>query len=228
MTRHFNHRTAHDRLDPAFLREEHRMVKAEHAALHVMERHRDHLIDDLERARSLAGAVGVTLRPVLEAARKLLMVIGVGNPLRGDDAAGIEVARRLSLARPPGVMVLEQEGEPATLLEAWAGADEALIVDGVSSGSPPGTLHRFVVTDEPLPAELFRPSTHALGVAEAVELARELGRLPRRLSVYGIEGESFDAGDGLTPLVQAAVERLVLELCGELGGRGGEGASGGT
>ncbi|MGA8805322.1 MAG: hypothetical protein WB866_11580, partial [Solirubrobacterales bacterium] len=65
-------------------------------------------------------------------------------------------------------------------------------------------------------AELFRSSTHALGVADAVELARELDRLPARLAVYGIEGENFEAGEGLTPAVEATVDVLVGELCHEL------------
>ena len=41
---------------------------------------------------------------------------------------------------------------------------------------------------------------------EAVELARELDRLPRRLVVYGIEGESFEAGEGLSPAVETTVD----------------------
>ena len=69
-----------------------------------------------------------------------------------------------------------------------------------------------------LPVELFRHSTHALGVADAVELGRELERLPRRLAVYGIEGERFDAGEGLTPIVEIAVQDLVDELYAEFGG----------
>ncbi|MEO8091740.1 MAG: hydrogenase maturation protease [bacterium] len=146
-------------------------------------------------------------------------LIGIGNRFRRDDAAGLEVARRLRLAQPPGVTVLEREGEPTSLLEAWSDADEALVVDGVSSGAEPGTLHRFEASEGALPARLFKSSTHALGVAEAVELARELDRLPPRLAVYGIEGENFEAGEGLTPAVQAAVEELVAELCEQLGGR---------
>ena len=55
-------------------------------------------------------------------------------------------------------------------------------------------------------------------MAEAVELARELDRLPGRLAVYGIEGESFEVGEGLTPIVEEAVERLVGQLRRELGG----------
>ena len=216
---HFLHQTNRN-LSPEFLHEERLFLERERATLHVMERHRDHLVHEIEKARSLAEQAHIPIdRSVEVAERKLLALIGIGNQFRRDDGAGLEVARRLRLAQPAGVKVLEQEGEPASLLEAWISADEVLVVDGVSSGSPPGTLHRFEVGDQPLPAELFRPSTHALGLAEAVELARELDRLPGRLAVYGIEGESFEPGEGLTPLVQAALEQLVAELFEELGGR---------
>ena len=57
-----------------------------------------------------------------------------------------------------------------------------------------------------LPTDLFRRSTHHVGVAEAVELARVLGRLPGRTVVFGIEGGSFEIGDQLTPAVAAAIE----------------------
>lgn len=217
---HFFHRPSQGHPDPRFLHEERLYLDHGRAELHVMERHREHLVRDIEQARSLAAQAGITLeRAADREERKLLALIGIGNRFRRDDAAGLEVARRLRLAAPPGVVVLEQEGEPASLLEAWSGADEALLVDGVFSGAEPGTLHRFEVGDEPLPAELFRPSTHALGVADAVELGRELGRLPRRLAVYGIEGANFEVGEGLTAAVQLAVEQLVAELYEELGGR---------
>jgi hydrogenase maturation protease len=210
--RHFVHRE-HHYYDPQFLHAERLYLDRGRGALHVMERHRDHLVDDIGQARSLAKAAKIPIDQ-----RRGLALIGVGNRFRRDDGAGLEVARRLRLTRPPGVTVLEQEGEPASLIEAWTTAVEALVIDAVSSEAEPGTLHRFEATEEPLPAELFRASTHALGVAEAVELARELDRLPARLVVYGIEGESFEAGEGLTPAVQDAVGRLVMELYRELEG----------
>lgn len=218
--RHFIHGTRHY-IDPQFLHEERRWLEHERDVLQVMERHREHLVRDIEAARSLARRAHIPIdQGQLEREkRKLLALIGIGDHFRRDDAAGLEVARLLRLAAPPGVTVLEQEGEPTSLLEAWSGATEALVIDGVDSGAEPGTLHRFEATDGPLPTELFRPSTHDLGVAEAVELAREVGHLPHRLAVYGIEGESFEDGEGLTPTVQAAVEQLVAELYEELGGK---------
>jgi hydrogenase maturation protease len=218
MPRSFVHREFRQ-MDPAFLRDARQFLERQWGVLHVMERERDHLARDIERCRSLAKRAGIPLRPQVEAGRdKLLALIGIGNRFRGDDAAGLEVARRLRLTGPPGVRILEQEGEPTSLIEAWSDAEEALVVDAVSSDSPPGTIHRFDGTAEPLPAELFRPSTHAMGLAEAVELGRELNRLPGRLVVYGIEGESFEAGEGLTPAVQEAVAALVMDLYHELSG----------
>jgi hydrogenase maturation protease len=133
------------------------------------------------------------------------VVIGVGNAARGDDAAGLITARRLG--------GLEHEGDPVALLDMWREADVAVVVDAVSSGAAPGTVHRFDATAAPLPAQLRRSSsTHALGLAEAIELGRTLGRLPRQLIVYGLEGERFEAGGELTPAVAAAVEAVAAAL----------------
>jgi hydrogenase maturation protease len=138
----------------------------------------------------------------------MLIVIGVGNAWRRDDAAGLAVARLLRGTVPAGVEVLEQEGEPAALLDAWDGAGAVWLVDAVSSGAEAGTVHRLDASEDALPATLFRASSHLLGLADAVELARALGRLPARVVVFGIEGGRFEAGEGLTPAVAAAVERV--------------------
>jgi hydrogenase maturation protease len=141
-------------------------------------------------------------------------VIGIGNTLRGDDGAGRRVARRLAAAAPPGVEVMELDGGAAELLAAWenAGDGEVVVVDAARSGAPPGTVHRFEASHAALPATLDATSSHGLGLAAAVELARALGRLPRRLSVYAIESAGFTAGDELSPSVAAAVEEVVREL----------------
>ncbi len=98
------------------------------------------------------------------------------------------------------------------LIEEWTGSDDVIVIDAVSSGAEPGTVHRLEAHKGRLPSELFRGSTHALGVAEAVELARALERLPARLTVIGIEGDSFDAGRGLTQAVEAAAALVTEEL----------------
>ena len=100
------------------------------------------------------------------------------------------------------------EGEPTALLAAFEGADAVWLVDAVSSGGEAGTVHRLDATEQELPADIFQTSTHHVGLAETVELARVLGQLPRSTVVYGIEGASFEVGDGLSPEVAAVLDTV--------------------
>ena len=89
----------------------------------------------------------------------------------------------------------------------------ALVVDAVASGAAPGTVHRFDASERAVPARVFRSSTHAFGVGEAIELARALGRLPGRASSStASRAAEFAAGEGLTPPVEAAVERAATAV----------------
>jgi hydrogenase maturation protease len=139
-------------------------------------------------------------------------VIGVGNPWRRDDGAGLAVARLLAGTLPDGVEVLEREGEPASLIDAWEGAESVWLADAISSGAAAGTVRRLDATSQELPPELFRTSTHHLGLAEAVELARTLGRLPQRLVVYGVEGASFEIGEELTAEARRGSEQAATAI----------------
>ena len=218
MVKHFIHRE-HKLSDPAFLREERKYLNRQSESLHLMEREREELQRDIEKARRDAHRLGISLEHAPESGfRAWLALIGVGTQYRSDDAAGIEVARRLRATRPPGIRILEEEGEPASLIRAFDLMKEVLIIDAISTGGNPGDLYRFDATREPLPQEKFPSSSHALGVGDAIELARQLDRLPDRVAVYGIEGETFDTGEGLSPAVEETVDALVSELHDELGG----------
>jgi hydrogenase maturation protease len=135
------------------------------------------------------------------------MVIGVGNPTRGDDGAGLEVARRVVSVESHQALNGSYE-----LMDVWEGADEVIVVDAARSGSPPGTVHRFDAHDEPLPTGLLATSTHSVGVGETIEMARLLGRLPKRVVVYGIEVSSVGPEVGLSAKVEQAVSELVTEI----------------
>jgi hydrogenase maturation protease len=138
-----------------------------------------------------------------------IVILGVGNEYRGDDGAGIVVTRRLRALIPANMLIQEESGEGTALIQAWQGAAWVMLMDAVRSGAPPGTIHRLDARAASVPTGFFHYSTHAFSVAEAVELARSLDQLPPHLIVYGIEGESFSAGVGLSPAVEQAVEAVV-------------------
>ena len=153
--------------------------------------------------------------------RAKVVVLGVGNSLRHDDAAGLEALRALQALlggreRGERIALRAHEQETLGLIELWTDADAALIVDAVRSGAPPGVVHRVDAARGPVPERLrSSSSTHAIGVAEAIELARALGRLPAHLVLYGVEGRDFESGEGLSAPVRAAVPGLADELLRE-------------
>ena len=124
-----------------------------------------------------------------------MLIIGCGNQQRRDDGAGIQVAERV---RELGIEADRHSGEAVDLIEAWKGADNVILVDAVLTGAPVGTVRAW--DGEQLLASV-RPnaSTHGLGVAEAIELAHVLDRLPTRVRVYGIEGRRFELGAEISP-----------------------------
>lgn len=145
------------------------------------------------------------------------LVIGIGNPLAGDDAAGRLAARRLaqrqqalSAGAAAGAArfdVTETDGDMAGLLPLLDGRSRVVLMDACCSGAPAGSLHRFDAAT-PLPASLFAVSSHGMGLAHTIELARSLGRLPRRCLVLAIEGAAFAPGMPLSPPVEAALDGL--------------------
>lgn len=145
-----------------------------------------------------------------------VVVVGVGNRLRGDDAAGLAVADEVRAGAAGAVEVRVCEEEPSRLIDALEDADVAFIADAVSTGALGGTVHRFDASDSAIPARDFRSSTHALGIGETLELARALGRLPRRVVVFGIEGLDFGAREGLTTVVADGVARAATAMLDEV------------
>lgn len=144
-----------------------------------------------------------------------LLILGIGNPMRGDDGAGPFVAERLAAA---GLPARVHHGDGTGILDAMAEAGHLVLVDATRSGAAPGTRIRLDAAAAPVPADFFHYSTHRFGLAEAIETARALGLLPPRLTVHGIEGADFAAGTALSAPVAASAEALISALLQSLDG----------
>lgn len=149
------------------------------------------------------------------------LVIGIGNEDRGDDAVGHLTARLLASRLPRDVEVLEHNGEATGLLEHLASAEAIYLIDAAVSGTAAGSIRRFDCRESPLPSGDFAVSTHGLGPAEAIELARALGQLPRHCIVFAIEAAGVDPGEPLTGALRAAAERVAAQIAAELSARSG-------
>lgn len=145
-----------------------------------------------------------------------VVVIGVGNRWRRDDAAGLEVVAALRDRADDSVVLVESDGEPTRLLDAFALAPRVIMTDAVVTGGEPGTVHRF--TDEQLPDGMgIGQSSHLVQLYETIALGKLLDKLPNGLVLIGIEAIDFDNGEGMTPAVAAGVTAATETILAEIG-----------
>lgn len=148
------------------------------------------------------------------------VVIGIGNPHRRDDGVGPAVA---DAVRAHGVPVVSCPAEPTAVLDAWEGADLAVIIDATTMLAP-GEIRRCDLGDLDGPAAV---STHDLSLAGTYELGQALGRAPGAVVVIAVGAADTGHGEGLSPAVAAAVPRAAAAVLAAVHGhraakRGGQ------
>lgn len=146
-------------------------------------------------------------------------IIGCGNPLAGDDGVGLRAIQELGkLDLPPNIEILEAGTPGLALLDLMEGAERVVIVDAISSGSSPGTIHRLTQADL-LQTKHPSLSLHDLDLSAALELGRRAQpeSMPREIIILGIEIEQAQPfRPGLSRLVEEALPKLVEAILQEV------------
>lgn len=145
------------------------------------------------------------------------LILGIGNPLLGDDGLGVRTAEILAgYDLPPHVSIMEA-GTPgwglATWLEGWS---RAIIIDAVHMGGAPGSWRRFRPQEVRLLAQEEAISLHEPGLANGLELAQALDIFPEEILIYGVEPECCEPGQELSPAVTLALPGLVDAILSDL------------
>lgn len=142
-----------------------------------------------------------------------IVVVGLGNDYRGDDACGLIVARKIAGLALDGVHTVDGLADGTDLFDLWDSNTTVILIDCAHSGSAPGTVHRFEPLTGPFPEHLMNPfSTHSFSIAKTIELARTLDNVPARVIVYGIEGHNFTPGVELSAEVEASMDVVALAV----------------
>lgn len=141
------------------------------------------------------------------------LILGIGNPLMGDDGAGIEAVRMLAKSKLPDNVTVQEAGTPGWGLAEWIKDwPSVVIVDAVQMGQKPGEWQRFDAGEVRLIAGQGAISLHESDLAGGLALAQALDLLPERITFYGIEPESTDHGMMLSPSVRATLPELVSSI----------------
>jgi len=148
--------------------------------------------------------------------RSPVLVMGVGNILRRDDGFADAVLRRLEAETLSDDVELFDAGTSAIdLMEVFNGRRKLVVLDAVRGGQAPGTLYRFS-PEEVEAGVLPMNSLHQVGLLETLKLGELVDCKPQQTVVIGAQPGDTSLGIGLTPEVEAAVERAVGLVMKEL------------
>lgn len=145
-----------------------------------------------------------------------ILVVGIGNPDRGDDAVGAIVAQKLAGRLPPDVAQLVRSSDLLSLMEDWAGFDALVCIDAAAPMGAPGRIRRIDLATDELPPKTPVTSCHAFSLVDAIRLGRILRRAPQNIIVYAVEGSRFDAGTPMTDEVAAAASEAARRVTAEV------------
>ncbi len=153
-----------------------------------------------------------------------LIVIGIGQTLRGDDAAGVEAVRLWQRLYPEtagrtDLDVQFSELPGLSLLDVLEGFQSALLVDAVQSGRAAGQIHRLSM-DELASFGTDSRSAHGWGVAETLHMGKQLSLLEpgHRIRLIAIEAQQFELGQPMSDAVKRAMATACLAIEDEVQG----------
>ena len=141
-----------------------------------------------------------------------VLVIGIGNKYRSDDAVGLIIADSIRKLNIDDCIVLTNSGEGISLINLWEDYENVILIDAVKSENLPGKTYVIDIAKRKLRTDWFKLSTHLFSIPEAINLAEQLEKIPSHFYFYGIEGKCFDYGEHLTSEVQKAKDSMIPQI----------------
>ena len=145
------------------------------------------------------------------------LVFGIGNLLIGDEGVGClaveELNRRYDL--PPSVECVDGGTAGFELLNMLDNKEHLILIDALRDDRPPGTV--IMVEGEQVPRAFHaRTTPHQLGICDVLAAAQLTDIMPKHLTLYGIEPKQLDVGIGLSPEVEAGMEKTIRAVVDQL------------
>jgi len=147
------------------------------------------------------------------------VIIGLGNPLRGDDGVGVRVAQVLAGQVLPGdVEVVDGGTQGLGIVNLMEGRQRVIVVDAANVGRTPGEFVLFRLDEIGLLGDDHSISIHSAGLRDALLLARALQILPDEVLIVGVQPAHMEWDHSLSPEVEAAVPQIADTILREIGG----------
>jgi hydrogenase maturation protease len=153
-----------------------------------------------------------------QSAKRPLVVLGLGNPLMGDEGIGVYLVEELAklAIEYPSVDFLDVGTGGLSVLHYLEGRRKAILIDCAFMDEEPGAIRRFTPDQVRSRKVLAHQSLHEADLMQILALARQLGQEPERVILFGIQPERVELGTGLSATLTDRVDEYVSVIRREL------------
>ncbi len=149
------------------------------------------------------------------------LILGIGNPILGDDGVGFHVAKELErLIKDDTMDIGDASTGGLNLLDIIMGYEKVVIIDAIKTeGGEPGEIYRLRPEDFSKSVHLAT-SMHDLNFPTVIEIGNKLmpEEMPREIVIFAIEVEEIEKfTEEMTTKVKEAVPKVVNLVLGEIG-----------
>jgi len=150
--------------------------------------------------------------------KKATVVLGLGNPLMADEGIGVVLIERLvtSAGGYPSVDFVDAGTGGLSVLHHIEGRRKAVVVDCAFLDEPPGTIKRFTPEEVRSAKVLAHQSLHEADLLRIIAMARQLGQVPERIVIFGIQPERVEPGLGLSRTLMNRTDEYISMILHEL------------
>jgi hydrogenase maturation protease len=150
--------------------------------------------------------------------RRPVVVLGLGNPLMGDEGIGVCLIERLSrsAAEHPSVDFIDAGTGGFAVLHYLEGRRKAILIDCALMGAEPGTLRRFTPGDVESIKTLAHQSLHETDLLRVIRMAERLGQTPEQIVLFGIQPDRVEPGRSLSRTLFGRIDDYLSAILREI------------
>lgn len=151
--------------------------------------------------------------------KRPVVVLGLGNPLMGDEGIGVSLVERLAnlAADYPSVDFLDAGTGGLSVLHDIEGRRKAIFIDCAFMDEEPGVIRRFTPEEVRTRKVLAHQSLHEADLIQIIEIARQLGQAPEEIVIFGIQPQRVELVQGLSPTLMERTDEYLSLVLQELG-----------
>lgn len=142
-----------------------------------------------------------------------IKIIAVGNDLYGDDGIGNTILEELDhMPEMQNIELIDGATDALGLIDHFEKDDHIILIDAAQMSEKPGTVKVFTKDEVKLNIKMDHLTVHGISLAETFDIATAVDRMPKKITIIGIEPENIGIFEKLSDTVKQSIPKIITHI----------------